>query len=169
MRASFELVRRHRSLLWFPVISTGCLALTAGFWVYEGVWLYAVHGSDLLFVPLVVAGLYSVAFVGIFFSVALAGAAAEVIDGGAPSFNDGIDVAWARFGGLARLADPALVRARGYTRSGRVKNRRSGIPMRDRPRSISRDPTGRQSHGSHPFTDKTRTGVALPPIPVRAG
>ena len=104
MRASFELVRRHRSLLWFPVISTGCLAVTAGFWVYEGVWLYAVHGSDLLYVPLVVAGLYSVAFVGIFFSVALAGAAAEVIDGGAPSFNDGIDVAWARFGAIAGWA-----------------------------------------------------------------
>jgi hypothetical protein len=104
MRASFEIVRRHRSLLWFPVISTGCLALTAGFWVYEGVWLYAVHGSDLLFVPLVVAGLYSVAFVGIFFSVALAGATAEVIDGGEPSFSDGVDVAWARFSAIAGWA-----------------------------------------------------------------
>ena len=54
--------------------------------------------------PLVVAGLYSLFFVGIFFSVALAGAAAEVIDGGEPSFRDGVDIAWARLGGIAGWA-----------------------------------------------------------------
>jgi len=31
MRDSFDVVRRDRALLWFPVISTACLALTAGF------------------------------------------------------------------------------------------------------------------------------------------
>src|SRR5947209_18057940 len=77
MRASFDVVRRDRALLWFPVISTGCLALTAGFWIFEGAWLYAVRSPGLLYVPLVVAGLYSLAFVGVFFSVALAGAAAQ--------------------------------------------------------------------------------------------
>ena len=64
MRASFDLVRREPALLWFPVISTGCLALAAGFWIFEGAWLYAVRGPALLFVPLVVAGLYSLAFIG---------------------------------------------------------------------------------------------------------
>jgi hypothetical protein len=104
MRASFDIVRRDRALLWFPVISTGCLALTAGFWIFEGAWLYAVRGPALLFAPLVVAGLYSLAFVGVFFSVALAAAAAEVINGGEPSFSDGVDVAWTRLGGIAGWA-----------------------------------------------------------------
>jgi Family of unknown function (DUF6159) len=104
MRASFDIVRRDRALLWFPVISTACLALTAGFWIFEGAWLYAVRGPALLFVPLVVAGLYSLAFVGVFFSVALAGAAAEAIEGGEPSFSDGVDVAWTRLGGIAGWA-----------------------------------------------------------------
>jgi hypothetical protein len=104
MRASFDVVRRDPALLWFPVISTGCLALTAGFWIFEGAWLYAVSGPPLLFVPLVVAGLYSLAFVGVFFSVALAGAAAEVLDGGEPSFGSGITIAWTRLGGIAGWA-----------------------------------------------------------------
>jgi len=104
MRTSFDLVRRYPALLWFPVISTGCLALTAGFWIFEGAWLYAISGPGLLFVPLVVAGLYSLTFIGVFFSVALAGAAAQVIDGGEPSFSDGVDVAWTRLGGIAGWA-----------------------------------------------------------------
>jgi len=48
--------------------------------------------------------LYSLAFVGVFFSVALAGAAAEVINGGEPSFGDGTDVAWSHLGGIAGWA-----------------------------------------------------------------
>lgn len=104
MRASFATVRRDPTLLWFPVISTGCLALTAGFWIFEGAWLYAVRGPSLFFVPLVVAGLYSLTFVGVFFSVALAAATAETIAGGEPSFSDGVDVAWTRLSGIARWA-----------------------------------------------------------------
>jgi hypothetical protein len=104
MRASFDIVRRDRALLCFPVISTGCLALTAGFWIFQGAYLHAVRGPALLFVPLVVAGLYSLAFVGVFFSVALAGAAAEAINGGEPSFTDGVDVARTRLSGIAGWA-----------------------------------------------------------------
>ncbi len=104
MRTSFDIVRRNRTLLWFPVISTGCLALTAGFWIVQGAYLYAVRGPALLFVPLVVAGLYSLAFVGVFFSVALAGAAAEAINGGESSFSDGVNIAWTRLGGIAGWA-----------------------------------------------------------------
>src|SRR5581483_5273988 len=83
---------------------TACLALTTGFWIFEGAWLYAVQGRSLLFVPLVLAGLYSLAFVGVFFSVALAGAAAQALDGGNPTFSDGTDVAWDRLGGIAGWA-----------------------------------------------------------------
>src|SRR3982074_1704241 len=104
MRASFDVVRRHPTLLWFPVISTVCLALTAGFWIIQGAWLQTVHGPKALFVPLVLVALYSLYFVGAFFSVALAGSAAEAIDGGEPSFSDGIDIAWMRLGGIAGWA-----------------------------------------------------------------
>ena len=83
MRTSYNVVRREPALLWFPVISTACLALTAGYWILEGAWLYRVSGRSLFFVPLVIAGLYSLTFVGVFFSVALAGAAADVLNGGA--------------------------------------------------------------------------------------
>jgi hypothetical protein len=108
MRDSFAVVRRNRALLWFPVISTVCLAITAAFWIYEGAWLYVVHGPALLFVPLVLIGLYSLTFVGVFFSVALASTAAEVIGGGEPSIRDGVNVAWSRLGGIAGWAAQSI-------------------------------------------------------------
>jgi Family of unknown function (DUF6159) len=108
MRTSFDIVRREPALLWFPVISTACLALTAGYWILEGAWLYKVSGRSLLFVPLVLAGLYSLAFVGAFFSVALAGTAAKVINGEEPSVGDGINIAWNRLGGIAGWAAYSL-------------------------------------------------------------
>jgi hypothetical protein len=104
MRSSLDLVRRDPELLWFPVISTACLALTAGFWLFEGTWLYSVHGPALFFLPLVVLGLYSLAFIGVFFNVALAGAAAAAIDGDEPSLGGGVEVAWARLGAIAGWA-----------------------------------------------------------------
>lgn len=108
MRASWGLVRHDRTLLWFPVASTFCFLLTAGFWLYEGTWLYSLHGPWLFFVPVVALGLYSVTFVGIFFSVALAGAAAEVIDGREASFGAGLNVAWSRVGSIAGWAAYSL-------------------------------------------------------------
>jgi hypothetical protein len=108
MRTSFAIVRRDRALLWFPVISTACLALTAGFWIFEGAWLYAVRGPLLFFVPLVFAALYSLIFVGVFFSVALAGEAAAAIDGGEPSLGAGVAVAWTRLAGIAGWAGYSL-------------------------------------------------------------
>jgi hypothetical protein len=108
MRASFDLVRRRRRLLWFPAISTACLALTAGFWIYEGAWLYAIDSPWLGYVPVIVLGLYSLTLVGIFFNVALAGAAAEAIDGAEPSLSDGINIAWLRLGAIAVWAAYAV-------------------------------------------------------------
>jgi hypothetical protein len=108
MRASFELVRRHPALIWFPVISTCCLVLSAGFWIFEGAWLYAVNATWFFYVPLVAIGMYSLFFVGIFFNVALAGAAAQVIDGEDATLRDGLDVAWSRLGGIAGWAGYSL-------------------------------------------------------------
>jgi len=108
LRTSFALVRHDRGLLWFPVASTCCFLLTAAFWLYEGTRLYSVHGPWVLFVPLILVGMYSVTFVGIFFSVALAGAANGVLDGRGASFGEGVDVAWSRLGSIAGWAAYAL-------------------------------------------------------------
>jgi hypothetical protein len=108
MRTSFELVRNDRALLWFPFASTFCLLVTVGFWLFEGAWLHSVRGPSILFVPLVVLGLYSLDFVGIFFNVALAGAACAVLDGRDPSFADGVNLAWSRLGSIARWAGYSL-------------------------------------------------------------
>lgn len=109
MRASLELVREEPELLWFPAISTACLVLIAGFWIFEGAWLYAIHGPWLLYVPLVAIGLYSLFFVGIFFNVALAGAAAQALDGDEPSVRRGLGVACSRLGGIAGWAGYSFV------------------------------------------------------------
>jgi len=104
MRDSVAVVRRNAALLWFPAISTVCLALTAGFWVLWGASLYETNGRPLVLVPLVIGGLYSLSFLGVFFSVALAAAAAEAVAGGDASVGDGIDVAFDRLGGIAGWA-----------------------------------------------------------------
>jgi Family of unknown function (DUF6159) len=109
MRASFGVVRQRPALLWFPVISTVCLALAAGFWIVQGAYVYAAGSPKLLYVPIVVAGLYSLSFVGVFFSVALAGATAETFDGDEPSFNDGMNAAWNNLGGIAGWAAYSIV------------------------------------------------------------
>jgi hypothetical protein len=109
MRASFDVVRPDLRLLWFPVISTVCLALTAAFWIFEGAWVKAVQGPGISFALLILAGLYSLYFVGIFFSVAVAGASAEVVAGGEPSVGDGLSVAWSRVAGIAGWAAYSVV------------------------------------------------------------
>src|SRR6185312_5696447 len=104
MRASFAVVRTYPRLLWFPVLSAVCLAVTTLFWIAQGSWLYQARGHTLLFVPFVLAGVYALTFVGIFFSVALAGAAVEAVDGGVPSLSDGFDVATMHLGSIAAWA-----------------------------------------------------------------
>jgi hypothetical protein len=108
MRASWELVRHEAGLFWFPVASTFCFLGTAAFWIYEGTWLYSLRGPWVFFVPLVLAGLYSLAFIGIFFNVALAAAADDVLDGGEASLSAGFDVAWSRLGCIAGWAAYSL-------------------------------------------------------------
>ena len=110
VRTSWGVVRRDPALLWFPIVSTVCLALTAGFWIVQGAYVYAANGPRLLFVPVVIAGLYSLAFVGVFFSVALSGAIAQALDeDGEPSFNDGMNVAWLHLGAIASWAAVSIV------------------------------------------------------------
>lgn len=50
MSASVGVVRRDLRLLWFPVISTACMAVVTGFWIAQGAYLYASSGPKVLFV-----------------------------------------------------------------------------------------------------------------------
>jgi hypothetical protein len=104
MRTSWTLVRHDHTLLWFPVASTFCFLVTAGFWLYEGAWVYSFHGPWFFFVPVVVLGLYSLTCVGIFFNVALAAAADAIVNGRETSFGGALNVAWSRLGAIAGWA-----------------------------------------------------------------
>jgi len=104
MGDSYAVVRRNPTLLWFPVMSTVCLAITAGYWVLEGKSLYDGHSNVLVLVPVVLAALYTLSFVAVFFSVALAGAAAAAVAGDEPTLGAGLDVALSRLGTIAAWA-----------------------------------------------------------------
>jgi hypothetical protein len=108
LRASADVLRNAPALLWFPVLSTCCLLVAAGFWIFEGAWLVAVSGPAVLFVPLVLFGLYSLVFVGIFFNVALAGCADDAFAGRETSLGAGLDVAWSCLGAIAGWAAYSL-------------------------------------------------------------
>jgi hypothetical protein len=108
MRASLDVLRGDPALLWFPVLSTCCLLVAAGFWIFEGAWLFASSGPGLMIVPLVLVGLYSLVFVGVFFSVALAGAADDALAGRETSVGSGLDVAWSSLGAIAAWAAYSL-------------------------------------------------------------
>src|SRR5581483_10387116 len=109
MRDSVAVVRQNAALLWFPVISTLCLVAMAGFWILWGASIYKAHGASYALVPLVVAGLYSLSFIAVFFSVALAGSANEAVAGSEPSLGDGIDIAFDCLGPIAGWAAMSLV------------------------------------------------------------
>jgi hypothetical protein len=104
MRASFDVVRANPALLWFPLASTVCLVVVTLFWIFEGTWLYAVREPWEMYLFVVLAGLYSLTFVGVFFNVALAGAADDALDGQEPSFGDALGLAWSRVGPVAGWA-----------------------------------------------------------------
>ena len=105
MRDSAAVVRENPSLLWFPVLSTVCLGLLAGFWVLWGTSIYQTHGRPTAFlVPLVAGALYTLSYLGVFFSVALAAAAADALAGGESPVGHGIDIAFDRLGSIAGWA-----------------------------------------------------------------
>jgi len=108
MRTSFDVVRSDYGLLAFPFVSMVCLALVGGFWLLQCAYLASVGAAGVLYVPLVVVALYSLTAIGIFFNVALAGAAAQAVDGSEASFGGGIDIALGRLGAIAGWAAYSL-------------------------------------------------------------
>jgi hypothetical protein len=100
---SWRVLRSDRTLGAFPVLSLlVVLALAATLWLPAALLLE--RGSTPLGVVLAAVGLYVVTFAGVFFSVALAGAAATVLDGGDATVAGGISVARARLPQIAGWA-----------------------------------------------------------------
>jgi len=112
-RASWEVVRADKELLWLPVISALALMLLLGSFVLPAAALgHLAGGAPVDPSAGVAAGafvFYVIAyFVAIFFNTAIVGAAMIRMDGGNPTLRDGLAIAWARVG---RIFGYALVAA----------------------------------------------------------
>ena len=67
----------------------------------EGAWIYAVGGPKFAYVIVFAVAVYPVTFVGIFFNVALVGAADRNLEGEPAGVGEGCGVAWERLGEIA--------------------------------------------------------------------
>lgn len=106
-KASIEVLRQDRELLWFPVLSVIAAVLVGltflvplGFFVVANPELDESQGLPAAFY----AGLFLFYvvqyFVIFFFNTALVGAALQRLDGSDPSFKDGLRVASSRLGAI---------------------------------------------------------------------
>jgi hypothetical protein len=102
-RQSWEVLRSDRSLAAFPVLA-GAAALLLGTAFWAPAALLFNDGQSVLGVVVAAIGLYLVTFAGVFFNVALAGAAAQVMDGEDATVTSGLAVARGRVGAIAGWA-----------------------------------------------------------------
>jgi hypothetical protein len=111
VKASASVLRQDKELLLFPLISLGALILVVASFalpVFGMGILDGISGGD----QRVSAGLYAVAFlfyfsqyfVIFFFNAALVGAAMMRLDGGSPTFADGLRIATSKVGAIAGYA-----------------------------------------------------------------
>ncbi len=102
-RTSWSVLRSDRSLAVFPVLAGIATILLAAAFGLPAVLLY----EDDMSVPAVILGaigIYVVTFASVFFNVALAGAAAQVLDGRDATVASGVAVARARLGAVSGWA-----------------------------------------------------------------
>ncbi len=95
-RKSWALLNGHRELIRFPLY--GALATIPLAIVFLGPGLYLLdqksYGGAI---PLLVAGIYVLSVVGVYFAVGLAAAANKIFQGGEATVGDGLAVARSRF------------------------------------------------------------------------
>lgn len=102
-RTSWTVLRSDRSLAAFPVLAgTATILLAAAF----GLPAVLLFDDDMTAAGVVVAaiGIYAVTFAGVFFNVALAAAAAQVLDGQDATVASGVAVARTRLGPISGWA-----------------------------------------------------------------
>lgn len=102
-KQSWATLRSDRSLAAFPVLAgLTALLLGAAFWAPSAVLFN--DDQNVLGVILAAIGLYVVTFAGVFFNVALAAAAAQVMDGEDATVASGVAVARRHLGSIAGWA-----------------------------------------------------------------
>ena len=142
----------HRALAAFPVLAmaaTLCVAAAFGLPAF----LLFDDNDTVLGVILAAVGIYLATFAGIFFSVALAGAAAQVLDGQDATVGSGMAVARRNVGAIAGWAASAPARLRRSSRSwtpgcGRREScawRRIGSSCSNRASAVTSVPSVRAS------------------------
>ena len=102
-KTSWGVLRSDRSLAVFPVLAAlTALLLAAAFGVPS--WALFDDDQNVAGVILAAVGIYALTFAGIFFNVALAAAAAQVLNGEDATVASGIAVARQRLGAIAGWA-----------------------------------------------------------------
>jgi Family of unknown function (DUF6159) len=102
-KTSWGVLRSDRSLAVFPVLGgLTALLLAAAFGLPA--WVLFDDDQDVAGVILAVVGIYALTFAGVFFNVALAAAAAQVLDGEDATVASGVAVAKRRLGAIAGWA-----------------------------------------------------------------
>ena len=102
-KTSWGVLRSDRSLAVFPVFG-GLTALLLGAAFGLPAWVLFDGDQHVPGVILAVVGIYALTFAGIFFNVALAAAAAQVLDGRDATVASGMAVAGQRLGAIAGWA-----------------------------------------------------------------
>jgi hypothetical protein len=103
-RASWSVLRADSSLAIYPAVAI--IVAVLAFWVVAGAGIAVGQAVSvpLLTVAFLVAAIYAAVYVVVFFNVALAGAAQRSIDGRDTGLREGLEVARARRGVVARWA-----------------------------------------------------------------
>jgi hypothetical protein len=112
VKASAAVLRDDKELLLFPLISMGALVVVLACFALPMLGLGALDGLSRGSNQAVSAGVYAVAFVFyfcqyfviFFFNAGLVGAAMMRLDGGNPTFNDGMRIATSKIGVIAGYA-----------------------------------------------------------------
>jgi Family of unknown function (DUF6159) len=102
-KTSWGVLRSDRSLTVFPILG-GLTALLLGAAFGVPAWVLFDDDQSVGGVILAVVGIYALTFAGIFFNVALAAAAAQVLDGEDATVASGVAVARRRLGAIAGWA-----------------------------------------------------------------
>lgn len=101
-KASWTLLRRHKSLIAFPILGTVFAVIAALLLFAPGFAIYAVdQKASWAMIPFGLLAAYAATFFAIFFSVALASCTAKAIDGQPVTVSSGITDARARVGVIA--------------------------------------------------------------------
>jgi hypothetical protein len=102
-KTSWGVLRSDRSLAVFPVLG-GLTALLLGAAFGVPSWLLFDRDLNVAGVILAAVGIYALTFAGVFFNVALAAAAAQVLDGHDATVASGVAVARQRLGAISGWA-----------------------------------------------------------------